>query len=381
MQRCGQESQARLKRKGPNGPFLRFSPLHHPSRYAVALPRQIFDALQGADVVLRQAQGTSEVVLQLLRHAAAGVLALAHRLHDLPRDAVLGSRFGRRVLADQVIHVLAEGDHVQKVDIAPVDSDLLRPAPRALRHLQAHGLDVVVGRRQRRKTLRRQSVVPQRTDLNDSLLSVRLGKAQRGQFLVAVGLHRERPILVHTLPVVRNEGRHQLPHLIGDAKADIWQSHRQQAAGEPMPVALHAAAADRASDVRHVPAILVMVTVEGGVVAVRAAVVGRQGIHRRGAQQTGQQRVVGAAQHQHVLWAELLPQRRNAPPQGHPCAVAHQPHFLRQAPVDPLRLPRAVILLHQLHQQCLLHDTPSFVVVRRSITNEVDRECLWQKNI
>ena len=64
-----------------------------------------------------------------------------------------------------------------------------------------------------------------------------------------------------------------------------------------MAVALHAAAADWADGVRHVPAILVMVTVEGGVVAVRAAVVGRQGIHRCGAQQAGQQRIVGAAQY------------------------------------------------------------------------------------
>ena len=42
---------------------------------------------------------------------------------------------------------------------------------------------------------------------------------------------------------------------------------------------------------------------------------------------------------------------------------------------------RIVVLLHQLHQQCLLHNTPSFVVVRRSIANEVDRECRWQKTI
>ena len=81
-----------------------------------------------------------------------------------------------------------------------------------------------------------------------------------------------------------------------------------------MAVALHAAAADWADGIRHVPAILVMVTVEGGVVAVRAAVVGRQGIYRRSAQQAGQQRVVGAAKHQHILRAELLPHRRDAPP-------------------------------------------------------------------
>ena len=56
---------------------------------------------------------------------------------------------------------------------------------------------------------------------------------------------------------------------------------------------------------------------------------GRRGIHRCGAQQAGQQRVIGAAQRQNVFWAELLPHRRDAPPQGHPRAAAHQPHFLR----------------------------------------------------
>ena len=55
----------------------------------------------------------------------------------------------------------------------------------------------------------------------------------------------------------------------------------------------------------------------------------REGIHRCGAQQAGQQRVIGAAQRQNVFWAELLPHRRDAPPQGHPRAAAHQPHFLR----------------------------------------------------
>ena len=75
--------------------------------------------------------------------------------------------------------------------------------------------------------VQRQSIVPQRTDLDDPLLVVRLGKPQRGQLLVAVGLHRENPVLVHALPVVRDEVRHQLPHLVGDAKADIRQSHRQ----------------------------------------------------------------------------------------------------------------------------------------------------------
>ena len=41
---------------------------------------------------------------------------------------------------------------------------------------------------------------------------------------------------------------------------------------------------------------------------------GRQGIHRCGAQQAGQQRVVGTAKNQHILRAELLPQCRDAPP-------------------------------------------------------------------
>ena len=81
-----------------------------------------------------------------------------------------------------------------------------------------------------------------------------------------------------------------------------------------MAVALHAAAADWADGVRHVPAILVMVTVEGSIVTVVAAVVRRQGIHRCGAQQAGQQRVVGTAKNQHILRAELLPQCRDAPP-------------------------------------------------------------------
>ena len=90
-----------------------------------------------------------------------------------------------------------------------------------------------------------------------------------------------------------------------------------------MAVALHAAAADWADGVRHVPAILVTVAAEGGVVTICAAVMGRQGIHRRSAQQAGQQRVVGAAQHQHILRAELLPHRRDASPHRDPRAAAY----------------------------------------------------------
>ena len=112
-----------------------------------------------------------------------------------------------------------------------------------------------------------------------------------------------------------------------------------------MTVRNHRCAAFGAGEVGQVPSVI-RVGIEAQVVAVGAMVVGRQRVYRRRTQQMRQQRVVGAAQHQHAVLSERPPQRRRAVPHGQQRPAPRQPLLLQQPPVDGER-PRAVMLLRQ----------------------------------
>ena len=141
--RCGQESQAKLKRKGPNGPFLRISPLHHPP-HAIPLARQVADVLHALDIVRRDAQLLTQVVFDQLRHPLRGVFTLAHVLRDCPRQAVLPALFGRRVLPQQIVHVLPEREDILKCHAPTLHSVPLRARPCVGGQPQPHALDAQV---------------------------------------------------------------------------------------------------------------------------------------------------------------------------------------------------------------------------------------------
>lgn len=55
-------------------------PLPHHPRHAIAFARQVADVLHALDVVRRDAQLLTQIVLDRLRHPLRGVLPLAHVL-------------------------------------------------------------------------------------------------------------------------------------------------------------------------------------------------------------------------------------------------------------------------------------------------------------